>query len=407
MTTNDSTAGLTRRQLRELRAAQEAAESAQENAVAEVAAEVTEAVAETPAPVTDAATAIPIVRPALAQADVSAPPTPVSGIVMHSAPIVRGPITREAAQAAGVTQHTQAAPVAEQADASESNPPTLTGRRALRQSRTGAVAEQPAAPAAVEAPTIALPQQPAEPEVPVVAEPAPSRSSRRASRAAVPAAPLESEEPAELPVAQEAPEAPVTPLLHTEPPVADGVDPAALVHAEGLFATGDDADVEPLVEGVAASPSWNAPAKELAFDDIIAARPRGTSTSASPTTLIFNPGDINSALTGPIPSTGELLVTASHSIAPGVASRGHADGAVDDGGTDSVLLDRELPVASSPTPIAAKSAISRSTAGPELVRPAEPEKTNKLTIALVVTGGLLLVAALTTLIVGLMNGALS
>ncbi len=406
MTTNDSTAGLTRKQLRELRAAQEAAERAQENAVAEVAAEVTEAVAETPAPVTDAATAIPIVRPALAQADVPAPPTPVSGIVMHSAPIVRGPIAREAPQAAGVAQHTQAAPVAEEADASEANPPTLTGRRALRQSRTGAVAEQPAAPAAVEAPTVALPQQPAEPEVPAVAEHAPSRSSRRASRAAGPAAPLEGEEPA-LPVAQEAPEAPVAPLLHTEPPVVDGVDPAAPVHAEGLFATGDDADVEPLVEGVAASPSWNAPAKELAFDDIIAARPRGTSTSASPTTLIFNPGDMNSALTGPIPSTGELLVTASHPIAPGVASRGHADGAVDDGGTDSVLLDRELPVASSPTPIAAKSAISRSTAGPELVRPAEPEKTNKLTIALVVTGGLLLVAALTTLIVGLMNGALS
>lgn len=400
--TLDPTAGLTRKQLRELRAAQGAAvpvtavePDAAEPPVAEPpsAAQLTDSKAtdgaEAPA---DAATAIPLVRPALAQLDVAAPPTPVSGIVMHSAPIVRGPIARPANSLAGVAQFAQVAPVTETAPA---------GRRALRHSRTSEIEEQPepvVPPVAIVTETVIAPVEPVSATVQPMRSRRSSRTAGFANAVSVPESGIE-------PSPRRAVEAAAAPLLHTDPPRVEGVDQAAPVRAEGLFARATDTDVEPLIEGVAAAPVWQAPTRELAFDDIIAARPRGTSASASPTTLIFNPGDMHSALTGPIPSTGELLVTASHEIAPGVAARGHADGAVDDDGTDAVLLDRELPVASSPTPIAAKSAISRSTAGPELVRPAEPEKTNTLTVALVVTGGVLLIAALTTLIIGFMNGA--
>ncbi len=391
----ENTQGLTRRQIRELRGT-----PAADVVGADVVPEVDAAATPTAEPVR------------FATKPDSGPVTIAAGIVMHSAPVVRGPRPAMTVEPVPVASAQTAKPEAsepveplpsfsrpqiqpirpipaaaegaiEAPPAVSATTPVLAGRRALRASRVVEVSSEGVVDVVED--VVDAPEEVA----PAAAVPVQTASiSRREARNAAVTKNAASEESVPSPA----------------PAVVAHAAPAENPRPENLFA--GTTDEEPLAGDVLAQAEWESPS-ELTFDEIIAARPRGAVTSASSTTLIFNPGDVQSALTGPIPATGEMLITASHAIAPGLASRGHVDGTVDDKSADSVLVDGELPAASSPTPVAASSAISRKTQAPEMVRPAEPEKTNRATVALVVTGGLLLVAALATLIVGLMTGALS
>ena len=74
-----------------------------------------------------------------------------------------------------------------------------------------------------------------------------------------------------------------------------------------------------------------------------------------------------------------------------MGSQGHALGTTDGKDIDAVLIDGELPPASSPTPIAASSAISTIKPAGEVIRPPAPEKGNRLMVTLaIIAGGLAL-----------------
>ncbi|MEV4738398.1 MULTISPECIES: hypothetical protein [unclassified Microbacterium] len=134
------------------------------------------------------------------------------------------------------------------------------------------------------------------------------------------------------------------------------------------------------------------------FDELLTV---GDSTGShrAGNTLIFTPGPGEGSLSGPVASTGEILVTGSYELPKGLGSRGHADGTTDGKEVDAVLIDGELPPASSPTPIAASSAISTIKPAGEVIRPPAPEKGNRLMIILaIVAGGLALAVGVAVVI---------
>ncbi|MFX5752164.1 hypothetical protein ABTE32_22335, partial [Acinetobacter baumannii] len=77
-----------------------------------------------------------------------------------------------------------------------------------------------------------------------------------------------------------------------------------------------------------------------------------------PNALILSQTPTGVPLVGPVTATGEIIVTGPFELPEGLGSSGHAPGTTDGRDVDAVLLDGELPPASSPTPIAASAAIS-------------------------------------------------
>ena len=134
------------------------------------------------------------------------------------------------------------------------------------------------------------------------------------------------------------------------------------------------------------------------FDELLTVNDSTGSQHIAPSALIFTPGS-NGSLSGPVAATGEVLVTGSYELPQGLGSQGHAHGTTDGREVDAVLIDGELPPASSPTPIAASSAVSTSKSAGEVIRPPAPEKGNKLMLTLAITAGGLALALAVALIV--------
>jgi hypothetical protein len=127
------------------------------------------------------------------------------------------------------------------------------------------------------------------------------------------------------------------------------------------------------------------------FDDLLTVGDSNGSQHTSPSALIYTPSHGEGSLSGPVASTGEILVTGSYELPRGIGSQGHADGVADGKDIDAVLIDGELAPASSPTPIAASAAVSTLKPAGEVIRPPAPEKGNRLMLILaIVAGGLAL-----------------
>ena len=105
-----------------------------------------------------------------------------------------------------------------------------------------------------------------------------------------------------------------------------------------------------------------------------------------------------------VTATGEGLITGSMSLPEGLGSPGHAAGTADGKETDAVLIDREIPAHSSPTPIAASAAISTVKGAQEIIRPPAPEKGSKLMLTLAITAGVLALALVGVLILAFVTG---
>lgn len=67
-------------------------------------------------------------------------------------------------------------------------------------------------------------------------------------------------------------------------------------------------------------------------------------------------------------------MTGSYELPKGLGSQGHAHGTTDGKDVDAVLIDGELPPASSPTPIAASAAVSTIKPAGEVIRPPAPKR---------------------------------
>ena len=191
--------------------------------------------------------------------------------------------------------------------------------------------------------------------------------------------------------------------------VALGVDAEAI---EDIDDSEDDRD-ESAVERPTVNPSFgqslltdekDIPAFTPSFDELITMGDSTGSQHVAPSALIFTPGPNDGSLSGPVASTGEVLITGTYDLPAGLGSQGHARGTTDGKDIDAVLIDGELPPASSPTPIAASSAVSTIKPAGEVIRPPAPEKGNKLMLVLAITaGGLALVLATALVIAFSMN----
>ncbi|MFJ6679522.1 hypothetical protein ACIQLK_10430 [Microbacterium sp. NPDC091382] len=138
------------------------------------------------------------------------------------------------------------------------------------------------------------------------------------------------------------------------------------------------------------------------FDQLLT---RGGSGSASaPNALILSQTPETGSLSVPILGTGELIITGSYALPESFGSTGVGPGNSDGKDADAALIDGELPPASSPTPIAASSAISTIKSADEIIRPPAPEKGSRLIMTLAICAGALGLALATVLILTLVNG---
>ncbi|WP_336502274.1 hypothetical protein [Microbacterium paraoxydans] len=135
------------------------------------------------------------------------------------------------------------------------------------------------------------------------------------------------------------------------------------------------------------------------FDELLTSNDSGGTQHSAPNALIFTPSPGEGSLSGPVASTGEILVTGSYELPKGLGSQGHAHGTTDGKEVDAVLIDGELPPASSPTPIAASSAVSTIKPAGEVIRPPAPEKGNRLMLIAAIVAGALALGLGTALVI--------
>ena len=183
-----------------------------------------------------------------------------------------------------------------------------------------------------------------------------------------------------------------------------GVDADAIEHTDDEPEQDERPTVNPTFgQGVLSEGRTTTPFAP-SFDELISVSDSTGSQHIAPSALIFNPPPGEGSLSGPVASTGELLITGTYELPEGLGSRGHAKGTTDGKDVDAVLIDGELPPASSPTPIAASSAVSTIKPAGEVIRPPAPEKGNKLMLILAITaGGLALALAAALIIAFTMN----
>ncbi len=142
------------------------------------------------------------------------------------------------------------------------------------------------------------------------------------------------------------------------------------------------------------------------FDQLLTRETTTGGASTAPSALILSQTP-SVPLVGPVTATGEVIITGTFDLPEGLGSTGHAPGAADGMEADAVLIDGELPPASSPTPIAASAAISTVKSADEIIRPPAPEKGGKLMLALAITAGALALALIGVLILAVTTGVFS
>jgi hypothetical protein len=182
---------------------------------------------------------------------------------------------------------------------------------------------------------------------------------------------------------------------HTDELLVDVADSDDVDLAEGERPTVNSAFGQDLLSDAADARKPFSPS----FDELLSVGDSTGSQHLAPNTLIFNPSPGDGSLSGPVASTGEILVTGSYELPKGLGSQGHAHGTTDGKEVDAVLIDGELPPASSPTPIAASAAVSTIKPAGEVIRPPAPEKGNKLMLILAIVAGGLALALGVSLIV--------
>lgn len=186
----------------------------------------------------------------------------------------------------------------------------------------------------------------------------------------------------------DAPPADVTPEKTPEPADDEERPVVAPTFGSGLLA-GDGVEID----------------LPASFDQLLTRGSTATGALSAPNALILSQTPETGALVSPITGTGEVLITGTFSLPESFGSTGTMPGRTDNKETDAVLVDGELPASSSPTPIAASSAISTIKSAEDIIKPPAPEKGSRLMLALVITAGALALALTGVLIVALVTGA--
>ncbi len=141
------------------------------------------------------------------------------------------------------------------------------------------------------------------------------------------------------------------------------------------------------------------------FDQLLTRGSAATGALSMPNALILSQTpDSGPSLVSPITATGEVLITGTFALPDTYGSTGTVPGRSEGSDVDAVLVDGELPAASSPTPIAASAAISTIKSAEEIIKPPAPEKGSRLMVVLAITAGVLAVALAGVLIVAITTG---
>ncbi|WP_136585538.1 hypothetical protein [Microbacterium hydrothermale] len=197
------------------------------------------------------------------------------------------------------------------------------------------------------------------------------------------------------------------------PAAAEGTLPAIFRPAvadtdENAVASTDEVPAPSVVNPALGSDLLDGQAPDVtlpaSFDQLIARNTGATGAVSTPNALILSQTPAGVPLVGPINGTGEIMITGTFELPEGLGSVGHAPGTTDGRDADAVLLDGELPPASSPTPIAASAAISTVKQPGEIIRPPAPEKGSKLLVGLIITTGALALAVAVTLVLAFTTG---
>ncbi len=177
------------------------------------------------------------------------------------------------------------------------------------------------------------------------------------------------------------------------------------------FLTGGDADDEehrPVVAPTFGSGLLAGDGVEIelpaSFDQLLARGSAATGSLAASNALILSQTPDTGSFSAPVAATGEVLITGTFNLPESFGSTGTSHGSSDGKEIDAVLVDGELPASSSPTPIAASSAISTIKSADDIIKPPAPEKGGKLMLALVITAGALALALTGALIIALLTG---
>jgi hypothetical protein len=140
------------------------------------------------------------------------------------------------------------------------------------------------------------------------------------------------------------------------------------------------------------------------FDQLLTRGSSATGALSMPNALILSQTPDSGPFVSPVTATGEVLITGTFSLPDKYGSTGTVPGTADGSDADAVLIDGELPAASSPTPIAASAAISTIKSAEEIIRPPAPEKGSRLMVVLAITAGVLAAALVGVLIVAITTG---
>ncbi|MEV4688440.1 hypothetical protein [Microbacterium sp. LWH3-1.2] len=359
-----------------------------------------------------------------APAPVAAPPADAMQSTPPPMPVASAPFPRPSEPAA-------VAPAPGPDSAVDLGVSPLTRRQARQQERirtasvpviTPEVVAAHAAATGGSAPTFAFPAAP--PPVAPFDEPAPSRFtppqddtqvSTDSGVHALFGIPRESEAaPAAPPSWQQGvPAAPVPVPAFAAEPAAPEVEESSFDNGSGT--TGTDGAEAPAAAPKAVNPLLGAslldeePAAGQpaaiefppSFDQLLT---RTTGAIAIPNALIVSQAPEVAPLVAPVTATGEVIVTGTFNLPEGLGSTGHAKGTADGKEIDATLVDGELPSHSSPTPIAASSAVSTAKAPGDVIKPPVPEKGGKLMMSLAITAGVLALALVGVLILAFVTG---
>jgi hypothetical protein len=149
-----------------------------------------------------------------------------------------------------------------------------------------------------------------------------------------------------------------------------------------------------------------APTLDRPFDQIIA---RGLEEAGSGvnTSSIILPSMPNShPLTGPLSANGNVVITGSIDLLSGIGSSGAHPDHFDRSDIDAMFdAEDDARPATAGTPVSASKAVSTHTATRDVITPPAPARSNRLLLILAITAGVLAVAVLSVIIVGIAAGA--
>ncbi|PWC08181.1 hypothetical protein [Mycetocola zhujimingii] len=145
---------------------------------------------------------------------------------------------------------------------------------------------------------------------------------------------------------------------------------------------------------------------EEPFDQIIARGLEEAGNGVGTSSLILPSMPTGDPFTGPLTAQGGVVITGSIDISTGTGSTGKHPSGFDRSDIDSMFDEEdEARPATAGTPVSASRAVSTHTATRDVITPPAPARSNRLLLILAITAGVLAVAVLSVIIVGIAAGA--